>query len=148
MALSDDIAALSHVPLLSPLSDEQLRILAFACKSVTIEDGQELFREGANADSAYIVRSGSISVEGGGTRQPERFDRNAVLGELSLIATTTRPGTAKAEGGPATLLRLSRHTLRRVLEEYPDLARSMHEMLRQRLESMTARIGALGNRFD
>ncbi|RLQ89002.1 cyclic nucleotide-binding domain-containing protein [Notoacmeibacter ruber] len=148
MALKDDISALAKIPLLSPLNEEQLRILAFASERIDLADGQELFREGANADSAYIVQSGTISVEARSMRQAERFGCDSVLGELSLIATTTRPGTAKAVHGPASVLRLNRSTLRRVLEEYPPMAAAMHEIIRQRLQVMTARIGALGSRFE
>ncbi len=148
MSLNDDIAALAQVPLLSPLDDEQLRILAFACESVRLDEGQELFRKGANADSAFIVRSGTVAVETQAGRPADVFGRDSVLDELALIATTTRPGTATAVEGPATLLRLSRNTLRRVLEEYPGLARAMHDILRDRLATMTARIGAIGDRFE
>ncbi|WP_114389928.1 cyclic nucleotide-binding domain-containing protein [Notoacmeibacter marinus] len=148
MALRDDIAALSQIPLLSSLNNEQLRILAFASDTVDLGDGQELFREGANADSAYVVRSGTIALKGRSDRHEEQFGRDAVLGELSLIATTTRSGAAKAVDGPASLLRLNRTTLRRVLEEYPDVAAIMHETIRQRLARMTGRIGALAGRFE
>ncbi|MCP1199259.1 cyclic nucleotide-binding domain-containing protein [Notoacmeibacter sp. MSK16QG-6] len=148
MALQDDIAALSQIPLLSSLNAEQLRILAFASEVIDLAEGQELFREGANSDSAYVVRSGTIALKARADRHEDMLGRDAVLGELSLIATTTRPGTAKVVDGPASVLRLNRTTLRRVLEEYPELAATMHETIRRRLETMTARIGALSSRFD
>jgi CRP-like cAMP-binding protein len=69
-----------------------------------------------------------------------------MLGELALIADTTRLTSAKAEID-TDFLRLSRKLFRRILEEYPDLAFMLHRRIVDELQAMVSRIEQLAPRF-
>lgn len=149
MALDDDIRILSGVSLFDGFTREQLRLLAFGAESMRLSAGRELFEEGAEADSAYVVARGGIVL------YRERDGEQAVVGyagagvmlsELALIAETRRLTSARAEVD-TDLIRLSRKLFRRILEEYPDVAMLLHERIAGQLQAMVRRIEALAPRF-
>lgn len=150
MALDDDIRILSGVGLFSELTDEQLRLLAFGAEPLRFSAGQEIFREGAPADCAYVVVSGQIVLyrDGGGEAVAlSRLGEGAILGELALIASGQRLTYAAAESDVETM-RLSRALFHRVLEEYPEVASALHARMMQELEKFLKMIEALAPRFD
>lgn len=149
MALDDDIRILSGVNLFDGFTREQLRLLAFGAESTRLSAGRELFQEGAEADSAYVVSRGGIVL------YREREGEQAVVGyagagvmlsELALIAETKRLTSARAEVD-TDLIRLSRKLFRRILEEYPEIAMLLHERIAGELQAMVRRIEALAPRF-
>jgi CRP/FNR family transcriptional regulator, cyclic AMP receptor protein len=54
---------LAEVPFLAGLGAEQLELLAGCARNVHFDDGELLFREGDQADTFYVVRQGSVSLE-------------------------------------------------------------------------------------
>jgi CRP/FNR family transcriptional regulator, cyclic AMP receptor protein len=54
---------LADVPFLAGLGAERLELLAGCAANVHFAEGEVLFREGAPADSFYVVRHGSIALE-------------------------------------------------------------------------------------
>ena len=72
MALSDDIALLSKVPLFAGLADDKLRLMAFGAERRRLVEGQTLFREGTSADCGFVVRR-SATPEGGRFSAPDRI---------------------------------------------------------------------------
>jgi CRP-like cAMP-binding protein len=100
MALDDDIRILSGVRLFEGFTPEQLRLLAFGAEPMRLPAGRKLYREDDVADSAYVVVKGTIGLfrENDGARVPvSTVGHGAVLGELALIADTTRLTSAAAE---------------------------------------------------
>ncbi len=149
MALDDDIRILSGVGLFSELAPEQLRLLAFGAESARFQAGREIYREGAMADCAYVVASGRVVLYravGGEAVALSRLGPGAVLGELALIAETTRLTYAAAETD-AELIRLSRTLFRRILEEYPDAAAALHRRMTEELQVFLQKIERLAPKF-
>lgn len=149
MALDDDIRILSAVGLFSELTGEQLRLLAFGAETQRFAAGREIYREGAVADSAYIVVRGTVvlaTAAHGMLEEVARFGPGAILGEMALIAESSRLTFALAETD-IEVLRLSRTLFRRILEEYPDVAVKLHRRISSDLETMIRRIERLGPRF-
>ena len=149
MALDDDIRILSSVSLFEGFTQEQLRLLAFGAESLRLSAGKDLYEEGAAANSGYVVVRGRIALYR--ERDGERVTvghagPGAMLGELALIADTTRLTSAKAETD-TDFLRLSRKLFHRILEEYPDLAFMLHGRIVDELQAMVSRIEALAPRF-
>ncbi|KAF0120109.1 MAG: hypothetical protein FD152_4276, partial [Xanthobacteraceae bacterium] len=62
MALDDDIALLSRVPLFAGLGGEPVRLLAFSTETRFLRDGDVLFKEGQAADCGYVVAAGQIAL--------------------------------------------------------------------------------------
>ncbi|MFS2325469.1 cyclic nucleotide-binding domain-containing protein [Brucella sp. H1_1004] len=150
MALDDDIRILSLVSLFESFSPEQLRLLAFGAERLVLRAGRELFREGQSADCGYIVVSGNISLfhdtdEGRVTIRP--VGPGAMLGEMALIAQTSRMTGALAEE-ETEVIRISRSVFRRILEEYPEAAASLHAHIRRNLLQLIADIEKVAPHFD
>lgn len=111
--------------------------------------GRELFREGQSADCGYIVVSGNISLfhdadEGRVTIRP--VGPGAMLGEMALIAQTSRMTGALAEE-ETEVIRISRSVFRRILEEYPEAAASLHAHISRNLLQLIADIEKVAPHF-
>ena len=124
-------------------------MLAFGAESLRLSAGKDLYEEGAAADSGYVVVRGRIALYR--ERDGERVTvghagPGAMLGELALIADTTRLTSARAETD-TEFLRLNRKLFRRILEEYPELAVMLHGRIVDELQAMAQRIGELAPRF-
>jgi CRP-like cAMP-binding protein len=125
MTIDDEIAFFARVPMLRRLGDGALRSLAIATETYTLRAGEVLFSAGEEADGAYIIQRGSVSL------QPQRGAEivagpGTLLGEAALLAQTRRPATATAREA-CTVLRLSRSTFLKVLDSYPDAAQRLRE---------------------
>lgn len=135
MALDDDIQILGKVDLFGSLSPEQLRLLAFGAERLVLRTGRELFSEEQSADCAYIVVSGTITLfrDIEGARVTVRtVGSGAILGEMALIAQTSRLTSAVADV-ETEVIRISRSIFRRILEEYPEVAASLHNHISKSL---------------
>lgn len=149
MALDDDIRILSGVGLFEGFSQEQLRLLAFGTETMRLPAGRKLYLEEDEADSAYVVISGSIIL----FRESDQnrtmiasVKPGAILGELALIADTRRLTSAAAETD-SEVLRLNRKMFHRILEEYPELAVHLHRRISEELQALIRHIEALAPRF-
>lgn len=149
MALDDDIRILSGVGLFEGFSAEQLRLLAFGAESMQLAAQRKLYLEEDEADSAYVVVSGSIVLfrEEDAERTPIAFVKpGSILGELALIADTRRM-TSAAAASDSEVLRLNRKMFRRILEEYPDLAVALHQRIAEELRTLIRRIEEVAPRL-
>ncbi|WP_420960700.1 cyclic nucleotide-binding domain-containing protein [Brucella sp. IR073] len=150
MALDDDIRILGTVDLFGSLTPEQLRLLAFGAERLVLRAGRELFREGQSADCAYVIVSGSICL----FQEDERGSRvtirsvgpGAVLGEMALIAQTSRLTGAFAES-ETEVLRLSRAIFHRILEEFPEVAVALHSHVSRNLLQLVSEIEKVAPRL-
>ena len=149
MALDDDIRILSAVRLFEGFTQEQLRLLAFGADSLRLFRDDQLYRQDDDADSAYVVVEGDISLfrEQDGKRTiVGTAGPGSILGELALIAGARRL-TSAAAATEAGLIRLDRKMFRRILEEYPEAAAALHRRILEDLQAMILRIEGLAPRF-
>ncbi|MGI6856093.1 cyclic nucleotide-binding domain-containing protein [Mesorhizobium sp. 1B3] len=150
MALDDDVRILSGVGLFDGLTQEQLRLLAFGAENMRIPAGRILYREGDQADSAFIVVSGRIElfreIEGGERISVGTAGPDTILGELALIADSNRL-TDAVVADDSELLRLSRSLFRRILEEFPEVAVTLYERIAAELQRLVSDIERLGPKF-
>lgn len=135
MSLEDDIALLEQVPTLAVLGRAALRILAIGAETRNVASGAVLFYAGDLAEGGYVVQDGSFLLE------PDRPTRNhretivgpgALLGELALVTDTVRATTATAQE-PSAVLRIPRSLFVKMLEGYPEAARSLREAMAERV---------------
>ncbi len=149
MTLDQDVEFLQSIPLFSDFPAEQLRLIAFSAEPLRLPEGTTIFREGAEADSGYVVVSGAVELaaeRGDGRREVAVAGPGALIGELALLCPTTRPVTAVTIE-PTELMAVSRRLLRRVLEEYPDMAERLRLALSERLRRMTSELGKTRERL-
>ena len=142
MALDDDIRILERVRLLEDFTPEQLRLLAFGAETMRLKAGRDLYAPGAAADCAFVVATGTVELyREAGTAGPA-----AMRGELALIAGGERLTGATA-ATDIEVIRLNRSLFRRILEEYPDTAASLHARISAEMKAMLARLEKLAPRF-
>lgn len=149
MSLDRDIAALASVEILSDLSNDELRLLAFGAEQMDFRAGRTLYREGQLADCGFVVLEGVISLTrriGPDDVELRTVGANHILGEMALITQTNRLTTATATQDTQTL-RINRNLFRRMLEEYPDTAALLHAKLSLRLSQFLNDIGRMESRF-
>lgn len=150
MALDDDIRILSMVGLFESFTPEQLRLLAFGAERLVLRAGRELFREGQSADCGYIIVSGNITLfqETENERLSIRtVGPGAMLGEIALIAQSSRLTGAVAEE-ETEVIRISRAIFRRILEEYPEAAASLHAHISRNLLQLISDIEQVAPRLQ
>ena len=149
MALDDHIRILSGVRLFEGFTQDQLRLLAFGAEQMKLRPGRKLYVEDDDADFAYVVVQGLISLyrEQEGERvEISTAGPGAMLGELALIADTRRLTSAEA-ATDTEVLRLNRSMFRRILEEYPETAQALHTRITEDLQALIKRIEKLGPHF-
>jgi len=149
MALDDDIRILSSVSLFKAFTPEQLRLLAFGAENLKLSAGRDLYGEVEEADSDHIGARGRIVLyreRRDGRVDLEDAGAGVILGELALIAESTRLTSARAEVD-TELIRLNRKLFRRVLEEFPELALMLHDRIVATLQTLVERIERLAPKF-
>ncbi|MDO6965017.1 cyclic nucleotide-binding domain-containing protein [Rhizobium alvei] len=149
MALKDDIVLLAKLPIFDGVSEEHLRLLAFGAERRKLEKGHVLFREGAAADSAFIVLSGHLRLSRHTTQGEKPIDEagpGTILSEIAMISEADRHFTATASV-ESEVMRITRTLFRRMLEEYPDIAAAMQRRLRENFTRLTAALDSVSGAF-
>ena len=130
MSLVQDIAILKKIPMLADFQDDQLRLLAFSAEALEYLDGQTLFDEGERADGGLVVAEGEVSLQQrqkSGFTETDKAPAGSLLGESALLIETRRPCRAVAIGR-VRVIRIRRALFKRMIQEYPDLARQLFEL--------------------
>jgi CRP-like cAMP-binding protein len=150
LSLNDDIALLSLVPLFADIDDDKLRLIAFGAERRRLNRGQQLFREGAPADCAYAIASGSVtltrSLVDGSAEVVDTVGRGTLLSELAMISFVERKFTATAEED-SEVIRINRPLFRRMLEEYPEVAVVVEGRIKANLQAMIDAMQRLAPKF-
>ena len=149
MALDEHIRILSGVRLFQGFTPEQLRLIAFGADAMRLSAGKKLFREDDDADCAYVVIRGEVGLfreHDGQHVTIGAAEPGSVLGELALIADSTRLTSAEATTD-AEVLRISKTMFRRVLDEFPEMAEMLHDQIVEDLEALIRRIEKVGERL-
>lgn len=138
MALEDDIATLSQAPLFNLLEKDALRLVAFASETRSYREGDVLFKKGDRSDGGYVVTRGAIALDAAEDGSPAVFvaGPGALVGQAALFARVERRATATAQE-PSTIIRVTPSLMRRVLEEFPDAAAAIHEVMAEELTRLT-----------
>ncbi|MEJ8476308.1 Crp/Fnr family transcriptional regulator [Roseibium algae] len=149
MSLTQDIAILQKIPMLSEFTDDQLRLLAFSAESLDYRNGMTLFEEGDRADGGLAIASGDVSLQKRGSDGFEEVDlamTGTLLGETAMLVETTRPCRAVAVGG-VRVIRIRRALFKRMIQEYPDLARGLFEAHALRYRATATALAPIGERM-
>jgi CRP-like cAMP-binding protein len=138
MALEDDIAFLEEVPTLALLGRPALRILAIGVEARKVPSGAVLFYAGDLADCGYVIQEGSFMLEDDrpGQHEETHAGPGTLLGDLALITDTVRTATATAQE-PSVVIRIPRTLFLKMLEGYPEAARTLRDAMAERLEEWT-----------
>ncbi|MCO6188104.1 cyclic nucleotide-binding domain-containing protein [Rhizobium sp. L1K21] len=146
MALKDDIAVLSRVPVFSGMNEEQIRLLAFGAEKRHIAEGQTLFREGEPADCAYLILSGHLVLKAANGAEQD-VQPGALLSEIAMVSPIERKFSAFA-AQDSQVMRITRELFVRLLEEFPEAAAIVEARIRDNLTSLLGGIAAQKHRFS
>ncbi len=138
--LMDEVGLLRSIPMFANVPPTKLKLLAFASERMMFRDGQEIMRQGELSDAAYIVIEGAVDVVVS-TREGESsvvgtFGRNAMLGDMGVLAGIERTATVRAKGN-VEALRIRKEYLIELVRESSDLALDIIKMLIERLTKTT-----------
>ena len=139
--LQDEVDLLRSIPMLANMPTNKLKLLAFASDRVSYPKGEILFRQGDDADAAYIVISGNadvlVSADGSGKESKvAELGPNSFVGDMAILCDIPRTATVQANEG-LDALRIKKEHMMDMMRDSPDLTMSVLRELVQRLAKTT-----------
>lgn len=135
-----------RAPLFAPLTDEDAEALLASMTRHKIARGQELFHEGEQGDTLYVLTAGKVKL---GRRSPDGRENllailgeGEMLGELSLFDPGPRTATATAVAD-TELVGLAHGAMTAYLGTRPEVAMTMLSALAARLRRTNEALGDL-----
>jgi CRP-like cAMP-binding protein len=149
MALEQDIGRLARTRPFDLLPRDALKLIAFSAERKNLDAGRPIFDQGEEADCAYFVLAGRIVLTAYGGGEPkERFvGPGALIGEMAMFASLSRPTSARAHED-ATVLRISRDLMARVLNEYPRETAAIRAALAERTRRLASEFEGVRQRAN
>jgi CRP-like cAMP-binding protein len=115
-----------------------LNILQTVGSTRTYEPGEKVFIEGSPGNTMYVVLDGNIEIFVGG-RFMEVAGRGTIIGEMSLIDSSTRSATVEAKDF-CVLAQVNQSQFMTLMEKTPSFALSVMKTLVTRLRNVDAMI--------
>ncbi|MFP4323673.1 MAG: Crp/Fnr family transcriptional regulator [Anaerolineales bacterium] len=138
----------TDVPLFEGVSADTLAPLQAASRTVHLEKGDYLFKQGDKGRNMYVIASGELRIwkENGHVVELARLGPKNVVGEMELIDGKQREAHVQALQ-PTELLAISREDFFHHLGNYPGMATHMMVLLSQRVRDNNARQMAFHERY-
>lgn len=128
--------AVHPIPLLSELSDQNLRRVLAALLVQRLPDGAPVIREGEPGQSFYFLASGTVRVFNtdalGRETELARLGDGALFGEMALLGSQPRSASVSVVG-EADLLEVTRAALGQIANELAQVAAALDRFTRERL---------------
>ncbi len=118
------VQALRNVPMFSVLDTSRLKMVTLTSDRLSLAKGHVLFKQGDQADAAYIVLSGALDAYLELSDRRVHLSRNAentIIGEMGLIGDTPRSATIIA-ASDALVLRIAKEVFLNLVAEVPTMA--------------------------
>jgi CRP-like cAMP-binding protein len=149
MSLEQDVGRLARTRPFDLLPADALKLIAFSAERRSFAAGESIFEQGDDADCAYFLLSGSVTLTARGESgaKQRQVGAGALLGEMAIIAPTKRPAGAKVRED-CVALRISRDVMRRVLSEFPKDAARVRAALSERAMKMAAELDQVRRRAN
>jgi len=144
--VSEILRFIRSVPPFSNLSEASLLLLARAARFEHFTKGEILFFQSDPSESAYLVRSGNISIVlnslDGREMVINEMQKGDLFGELGILTKKPRSTSAIARSN-SELLVIPWQTFLQVVDNEPQLARLILQITANRLQTSGQREGAL-----
>lgn len=134
---AEKVLFLKGIELFAAVPSEDLVELAAIATEVSVEESDEIFREGDHGDALYFVVDGSVRIEQGG-RPLGLLGERDVFGEMALLDAEPRSATALAATA-STLLRIGHDDFAAVLLDRPQVAAGVLRVVTRRLRAANQR---------
>lgn len=128
------------LPFFEALSPEERDAVARGMHYAPFARGEVMTRQGARAQTLYLMESGSAAVrvtDGAGEREVSRLEGPTVFGEMSLLTGEPRLATVVAETD-CECFRLEKPMFEEVLSARPELAERFATLLTERRSALQA----------
>lgn len=142
MSLKEEVELLRRVPMFSKIATSNLKLLAFASERLCFDDGDVLFEQGDQGDSAYIIIGGHVEVVLNSPSGPvvvATLGENQIVGEIAILCDIPRTATVRA-AGQMTSLRITKDVFLKLSIEFPHMALEVMKEIGNRLETTTTRL--------
>ena len=125
---------LKRTPLLSALGRRELEEVERLVDEVDVPAGKVLMREGDAGREFFVLVTGTVVIDRGGTRV-RTLESGDFFGEIALLAEGPRTATATTEG-PATLLVLGHREFHSLMDKYPAIRTCVLDALAKRIRNL------------
>ena len=119
--------AIDHANLFLDMNKEQQRRLASYCSIKEYGAGEELFVEGTEDGTIYLVLSGEIEIIQSGSRIG-KINEGETVGEISALSRLSHSATAKAMSNASAVI-LQRNDLENLIRLRPDIGVAIYKNL-------------------
>ena len=144
--VSEILKFLGSIPLFSKLNEGLANSLAEASRFQRVEKGEVVFLQSDPGESAFVVRTGTISIvlqsSDGREMIINEMSSGEMFGELGILTKKPRSTSAIARTN-CELLVIPKQAFLSVMDEEPKLARLILEMTASRLQMSSERESAL-----
>ncbi len=134
------IERLSAVDIFSPLSLDEITMLAQAATSHIFAPDEFVIHAGEPGSSMFVVHEGEVNVqviENGRARTVATLDEGAFFGEMALF--TGEPRTANIVSTEETeVLEIGHDAMKRVFDANPDLVEALSHIIAERRQGLIA----------
>lgn len=147
MTIETEVQSLRQVPMFRDIDPSRLKLLAFTSERIRFSAGQKFFSQGDPADAAYVILDGKADVvlsNKGAEVKVAELGRNAIVGEMGILADTPRTATVVASEA-SSALRIDKRVFLELLTQFPQMAIAIMRELAHRLERTNAQLVARSN---
>ncbi len=130
-----------RVSIFQELRDEFLVKLASAMDELSFPSQHNIFQQGEEGRSLYIVVSGQVKVHIG-ERDLAKLEEGAIFGEMSLFDAEPRSASVTTLE-PSECLTLNQLQLIDAIEETPEIAVNITRSLSRRVRDLNAKLNAV-----
>ena len=141
MSIDQEVDILRKIPLFANIDSAKLKLMCFASRRLTFQDGQSLCTQGEPGDSAYIIIDGDadVVVENNGPLVVAKVGRNDIIGEIAILCDVPRTASVVATS-ELTALEITKDLFFRMVTDFPDMGVEVMRVLAHRLELTTAQL--------
>lgn len=133
----EKVLFLKSIDLFSQIPGEDLAQVAIIATEETCEPGEEIFAEGEDGDSLYLVIDGKVRVHSLDRVIAELGEREC-FGEMAILDASPRSATVTSLED-THLLKISREDFQEIVSEKPEIAMGIIKVLTGRLRNAITR---------
>jgi CRP-like cAMP-binding protein len=126
------------------IEPSKLKLLAFTSERMAFKDGDVLFRQGEQGDSAYVIIGGEADVIVDTPKGPltvAKLKRNDIVGEIAILCDVPRTATVKAASKLEAMV-IAKDLFFRLIMEFPQMAVEIMRELARRLDATNRKLTA------
>lgn len=144
MSLNEEVELLRNIPMFANIEPSKLKLLAFTSERMAFKDGDILFRQGEQGDSAYVIIGGEADVIVDTPKGPltvAKLKRNDIVGEIAILCDVPRTATVKAASKLEAMV-IAKDLFFRLIMEFPQMAVEIMRELARRLDATNRKLTA------